>query len=339
MYHFAKEASILGNCWWRVILSKTPGKRRHGISKLERGKGWWWLEERGSRGPLAISLYGENEDKWPRQSSSTLALSTIADFCGCAFPVFAKAKISLLGLSEVPLGRVGLGGDSFALLHLQHFPLQRAHPVPPVPRIPPSANLPRSAHGDCGRLPWAPGVPRRAPVPGLQPSSSVPGLRGPRVTFQELRGTPRRRTCGSDPGRCPPAPSGRGRLTSGGRGRWLSLGVARPRHPRQPGRAFGGGQRPGLDRLRGRNGERELGDPARLRRQVGRAGWGSRRRDRPCAPPSPAGRGAGAAELSPPLAPRTQAWDPGRWGSALQSTLSVLEARSLSRGDLLCSEW
>lgn len=89
----------------------------------------------------------------------------------------------------------------------------------------------------------------------------------------------------------------------------------------------------------GPRGERELGDPARLRRQVGRAGWGWRRRDLPCAPPSPASRGAGAAEPSPPLAQRTQASDPGRRESALRSAPSGLGAAgSLSRGDLLCSD-
>lgn len=98
-------------------------------------------------------------------------------------------------------------------------------------------------------------------------------------------------------------------------------GVDRPRHFRQPRRAGSRGAASELRPPPGPHGERELGDPARLRRQVGRAGWGSRRRDRPCAPPSPARRGAGADEPSPPFAQRTQASVLGLRESALQSTL------------------
>lgn len=213
-----------------------------------------------------------------------------------------------------PLERVGLRGDSFSIvLHLQHLPLQRAHPVPPctpnsTQRKPPIGSSPEPRGPASGHL-------------FLQPSGSVPGLRGPGVTSQELRGTPRRRTCGSGPGHCPPAPSGRGRLTSGGGGGGGCL-WRRSAPPLQTAPACG--QRGAASELRpppGPHGERELGDPARLRRQVGRAGWGSRRRDRPCAPPSPARRGAGADERSPPFAQRTQASVLGLRESALQSTL------------------
>lgn len=222
--------------------------------------------------------------------------------CGCAFPVFAKAKTGSVGVDRGPPGRVAW----VALLF--HHSSPPAPPFNALTQYPctPNSTQRKPSTASSGGLRGTPLNPRG---PGLQPSSSVPSPRGPGVTSQELRGTRRRRTCGSGPGRCPPAPSSRGRLTSGGRGRRLSLGVARPRHPRQPaGACVRWGAASGPRPPPGPRGERELGDPARLRRQVGRAGWGSRRRERPCAPPSPASRGAGAAEPSPPLA-RTA--DPG----------------------------
>lgn len=210
----------------------------------------------------------------------------------------ASADVPFLfspGLTEVPR-KSGPACCSFRPFFTSStsFPFNALSPCSPVPRIPPSANLPQSAPGGCRRL-----LNPRGPASGggraghLFPSCS-------RAAPSRARGDPESlaRSCVGLPGDAPaapvraarpPAPSGRGRLTSGGGGRPLSVGVARPRHPRQPGRACvrrgaASGPRPPP----GPHGERELGDPARLRRQVGRAGWGSRRRDRPCAPPRPA---------------------------------------------------
>lgn len=172
-------------------------------------------------------------------------------------------------------------------------------PFPLYPEFHPAQTFHGQPLGTAGGSPEPPGSRVGAPVPGLQPSSSVPGLRGPGVTSQELRGTRRRSTCGSGPGRCPPAPSGRGRLTSGGRGKRLSLGVARPRHPRQPGRVYGGGQRPGLDRLRGRTGSESWAIPrdcaARSGGQVGARGGGTGPAPRPAQPAAVRGRRAVAS--------------------------------------------
>lgn len=184
------------------------------------------------------------------------------------------------------------------ILHLQHLPPspRSPHAHPPVPRIPPSANLPQQLPGTAGGSPEPPGSRVGAPVPGLHPSSSV-----------LARGDPESlpRTCVGLRGDAPAAPvptaarpprRARDASPRAARGGSLSLGVARPRHLRQPGRACSGGGRGTASGPRappGPHGERELGNPARLRRQVGRAGWGSRRWDRPCAPPSPASRRAG----------------------------------------------
>lgn len=164
-------------------------------------------------------------------------------------------------------------------------------------------------------------MPRaRAPVPGLQRSLGVPGLRGPRgrlprVAWDSEETHLRRRQPGPLPARSPAPPLARPPRRAGTPHlRRLALRLARPRRGWE-GSGGVGGQRPGLHRLRGRGGKRELGDPARLRRQVGRAGWGSPRRDQLCAPPRPSPPAVGEpGPASPPpgRVPAIQAPEPPR---------------------------
>lgn len=227
------------------------------------------------------------------------------------------------------------------ILHLQHLPPSTRSPRATPPRTPNSTQRKPStaAPGDCGRLPRTPGVPRRGTCSRPAAEQHRPGPRGPGVTSQDLRGTPRRRTCGSGPGRCPPAPSGPGRLTSGGRGRRLSLGVARPRHLRQPGRACGGGggQRPGLERLRGRTGSESWAIPrdcaARSGGQVGARGGGTGPAPRPAQPA--AVRGPPSRRLRSHSGPRRPTRAIGK--RPAEHTLRS-GSRSLGRGGLLGSD-
>lgn len=158
--------------------------------------------------------------------------------------------------------------------------LRCAHPCP----LRPASHPAQTFHPQLLAPVWMGGspelpVPRAwAPVPGLQPSHGVPGPAG----------TPE-----SD-APAAPAPSGRpGRLTSSGSPS-ASAGSPGRGGVRWGGVRRGGGLRPGLHRLRGLGGSESWAIPRDcMRRQVGRAGWGSRQQrrrwrwDRPCAPPRP----------------------------------------------------
>lgn len=260
----------------------------------------------------------------------------------------ASADVPFLfspGLTEVPR-KSGPACCSFRPFFTSStsFPFNALSPCSPVPRIPPSANLPQSAPGGCGRLlnprgPASGGRASGAPVPLLQPSSSVRGPRGPGVTCQELRGTPWRRTCGSGPGRSPARPVGPG-TPHLGRRRKAAVRRRRAAPPPQTARACvraaGGSVRAstasGAARGARAGRSRETAPPGRAGR-LGLAAAGPALRP---APPSLACPGAGAAEPSPPLAQRTQASDRGRGEGALRSTLSLLESRSLGCSEVTC---
>lgn len=231
------------------------------------------------------------------------------------------------------------------ILHLQHLlPLQRALPV--LPRTPNSTQRKPSTVSSWGLREAAEPPGSRvgrgasgAPVPLLQPSSSVQGPRGPGVTCQELRGTPRRRTCGSGPGRSPARPVGPG-TPHLGRRRKAAVRRRRAAPPPQTARACvraaGGSVRAstasGAARGARAGRSRETAPPGRAGR-LGLAAAGPALRP---APPSLACPGAGAAEPSPPLAQRTQGVRPRPWGrrAAEHAFRSGIEEPWLLRSDL-----
>lgn len=100
----------------------------------------------------------------------------------------------------------------------------------------------------------------------------------------------------------------------------------------------GGGQRPGLERLRGRTGSESWAIPrdcaARSGGQVGARGGGTGPAPRPAQPAAV----RGAAEPSPPLAQRTQAPDAGGREAPCRARSPFWKRRALAARGLLCSD-
>lgn len=260
---------------------------------------------------------------------SSLYNSSLLRMC---FSCFSAKANQPARVDRGPLERVGLRGDSFSIvLHLQHLPLQCAHPVPPctpnsTQRKPPIGSSPEPRGPASGHL--FPACSRAAASRAYGDPESLPrscvGLQGdaPAAPAPAAARPPRRA------GDASPRAAGAVAAVSG---------VDRPRHFRQPGRAGSGGQRPSFDRLRGRTGSESWAIPrdcaARSGGQVGARGGGTGPVPRPAQPG--AVRGPTSARLRSHSGPRRRSW---ALGKAPCRAHSVLEARSLSRGDLLCSD-